>query len=61
MVGDPVSNNPDPKNLTFYNATFFYILCKTLMPIACPGQIEGVIRNALYAISYGEAFDIEDL
>lgn len=48
MVGDAVSNNLDLKNLTFYNATFFYILCKTLVPIACPRQIEGVIRKTMY-------------
>lgn len=63
-VGDAIKSNPKPNDLKVNFKAYYYILCKTICPLVGPhsqGNINGVLRNTLYALSYGFVFDVEDL
>ena len=57
MVGDECID-VDPKKLAYDNKVMFHILCNTLMPMNIPNFINGILGNALLAISQGIWFDV---
>lgn len=62
-VGDYLGS-PRPKNLIFDNQSLFHILSYMICPLAGTtdnGSINGVLRNAIYAIASGYVFDIKDM
>jgi hypothetical protein len=60
LVGDECVD-VDPKKLAYDNKVMFYILCNTLTPMNRPNSINGIMGNALLAISQGICFDVPDL
>ena len=49
------------KKLAYENKVLVYILCNSLTPMNRPETINGIVGNALLAMSQGVRFDIPDL
>ena len=60
LVGDEC-DDIDPKKLAYENKVMFYVLCNSLTPTNRPNTINGIMVNALLAISQGIRFDVLDL
>ena len=60
LVGDECID-VDPKKLAYDNKVMFHILCNSLTPKNIPSSINGIMGNALLAISQGIQFDVPDL
>ena len=60
LVGDEC-DDIDPKKLAYENKVMFHILCNSLTQTNIPYCINGIVGNALLAISQGILFDISGL